>query len=91
MNIRESIQKEVAELKAYRDELKVQAHLGAAEAKESWQQLENKWPELERRLRAFEGGASEAVQRMADATKELMTEIRTGYKRLEKEVKKNAN
>jgi CHASE3 domain sensor protein len=91
MNIRDTIQKEVAELKTFRDELKVQAHLGAAEAKNTWLKLEAKWPELERRMQLLEDESSDAVQRMADATKDLMSEIRSGYNKLKKEVKRNAN
>jgi hypothetical protein len=83
MSILESIKKEVAELQRTRDELKVRAALGKAEAKDVWDRLESQvWPDVERKLQTLERHAGSAADDVASATKNLIEEIRTGYKKL---------
>jgi len=73
---------EVDELRKLRDELKVQAHLGKLEAKEAWDKLEDKWLELEGRLKNFGKESSESIKEVGEATTLLLSEIRDGYKRI---------
>lgn len=74
--------KEMAEVKRVRDELRLQAHLARAEAKDLWVRLENAWPRLESRLRDLERESGEAAEQLAKATKELLTELKDGYRSL---------
>jgi hypothetical protein len=81
MDIRESIKKEVTELRRVRDELK--AHLGAADARDAWDRLETQvWPEVEAKLSILERRAGEAKDDVAEATRSLIEEIKAGYKKI---------
>jgi hypothetical protein len=73
---------ELAELKRMRDELRLEAHLARAEAKDLWVRLENAWPRVEARLREFGRPTEESPEHLARATRELLTELRDGYRSL---------
>ena len=84
---------EVEDLRRVRDELRVQASLGKAEAKQRWEELEKHWDHFEARLKvvAREAGASaedigkaargagEAVGREA---RNILEELKRGYKHI---------
>ncbi len=70
---------ELESLERLRDELRLQIHLGKAEAKERWEELEQKYRDAEAKVRAV---ASEPIQEIADATRSLLDEIREGYQRI---------
>jgi uncharacterized coiled-coil DUF342 family protein len=84
MNVRETFNKEVQELRTLRDELAVQAHLGMSEAKDAWRNLEAKWPELENELHKLEDSSTDAIEK-------LVSEIRKGYDKLVREGKKGGD
>ena len=48
----------IGDLKRLRDELRVQAHLGKAEAKDAWSRLEASWPDIEEKLKVIESETS---------------------------------
>ena len=83
--LRDELHKEIDDLKRIRDELKVQAHLAKAEAKEIWQQLEATWPELKKNLAKIESLASESIDEVASATRTLIDSLRKGYERFRRE------
>ena len=71
-------------LKQRRDELNLQLHLGKAEAKELWQQTEEKWQRLRDQLEQIDNETGD-VAKDAGATAMLVAdEIRQGYERLRK-------
>lgn len=77
-------EEELQQLRRVRDELRVQAHLGKAEAVELWERLEHRFTEAEARAKALARRAEAPVQDVADAVRLLIDEVRSGYKTLRK-------
>jgi hypothetical protein len=70
------------DLKRQRQEIAVQIHLGKAEVKKEWQQLESKWEELKKQSGpALEvmGDSAKGVGAALDLARE---ELEKGYRRL---------
>ncbi len=65
-----------------RDELRVQLHLARAEARDEWDQLEDKWHHLHRTLEPVEEASVETLRELAAAARLLMEEIGDGYGRI---------
>ena len=80
--LRDRLQEDLNALRRMRDELRVQAHLGASEAKEAWERLEKKWAELEAKARLVAREAEEPIRDVGDAARKLIDEIRGGYEKL---------
>jgi CBS domain-containing membrane protein len=76
---------EFESLRRARDELRVQAHLGAAEARDLWDALEAKFREAEARVKLVLREAEHPAEDVGEAARELFGEIREGYRRLRKE------
>ncbi len=70
------------ELKKTRDELRVQAHLFKAEAKDQWEELEEKWNEARRDMAPALKAAKEASGNVGEANRLLLNEIKEGYKKI---------
>ena len=69
-------------LKQQRDAIKVQLHLGKAEAKQEWEELEKKLEHLRAKAQSV-GNETQAVsQDVFEAAKLLAEEIKTGYERI---------
>lgn len=70
-------------LKAKRDEMKLQMHLGSKEAKDEWGELEKKYHEFSRSAELDKSGegVSKALRLLGD-------ELRQGYERVHKALKK---
>ena len=71
-------------LRRARDELCVQIHLGAAEAKEAWEHMEKKWSEVEAKAKLVAREAQEPLRDVGEAGRMLLDEIRQGYERIRK-------
>lgn len=69
-------------LKKLRDELRVQLHLGKAEARERFEKLEKSWQHLEARLKVIREESGEELGQIREAAGLLVGEIRDGYKHL---------
>jgi hypothetical protein len=82
--IPEWLTREVAGLRQMRDEMKLQAHLGKADAKDAWEDVEKRWQHLEGRLRVLRDASKEEFAEVADAAKLLIEEIRRGYQHVKK-------
>lgn len=80
--LKETLDKEVEELRRVRDQLKVQAHLGKAEFKDAWARLEAHWPKVEEKLKKLESETSEFKDELLESAKDLVEEIRQGYLRM---------
>lgn len=78
----EKVNEEIEALKQVRDELRVRIHLGAAEARDAWDQLEHKWNELEAKAKQISREAERPIQEIGDAARLLAEEIREGYRRI---------
>lgn len=70
------------DLKQKRDELRLQMHLASKEAKDEWDELEEKMDELSEKAKLDETG-----QGVGKALGQLGHEIKLGYERLWKAVK----
>lgn len=78
----EKVQEDMDALRRARDELRVQIHLGAAEAKDLWDSMESKWRELESKAKHVVREAEEPLQEIGEAAKQLVEEIRDGYRKI---------
>lgn len=75
-------EEQLDELRRVRDELRVQLHLGRAEAGELWERLEHRFAEAEAHARAMARRAEGPLHEVADAARGLLDELRNGYRRL---------
>ena len=73
---------EIETLKQGRDELKVQVHLGAADARDAWAKVEKNWGHLEGRLKQVGQVGQESADEIEEAAKLLIEEIKAGYKHI---------
>jgi hypothetical protein len=69
----------IADLERERDELRLQAHLGRAEARDYLADAEAKLADLRQRAEAGRGAAREAADRIEEKAKALAAEIRTSF------------
>ena len=87
-NIKSILQRELDSLKRTRDELKVQLHLAAADAKDEFDKLETKWARVEAELNRIGAHAKEPLEDMAQGARGLADELRTGYERIRAQLKR---
>lgn len=74
----------LAKLKQGRDELNVRIHLGKAEAKDLWQETEDKWRHLRSQLDRIDNDTGDVAKDVGAAAMLFAEEIRQGYERLRK-------
>lgn len=72
------------ELRKARDELRVQLHLAAAEARDEWEVLEKKWVKFQDRAGEVGEATGEAAEDVGEALELVGEELRKGYKRIRK-------
>jgi len=80
----DALSREVDQLKTLRDELRVQIHLGKKEAEQVWSSAEKSWEHLEDRLRQIKRQSEEPLEKVADATRQLVHEIGEAYRTIKK-------
>lgn len=82
--IKEGIEETLDDLKQKREELAVQIKLGSMEARDEWEELEEKMQEMESKWHQFQQEAElgETAQGVGTAIKLLGAELKNGYKRL---------
>lgn len=71
-------------LKQQRDAIKVQLHLGKAEAKQEWEEMEKKLEHLRSKAKAVGNETQAASREVLEAAKLLADEIKQGYERIRK-------
>jgi len=81
---KEQIEEMVSTLKQLRDELKVQIHLGKAEAKDEWERLEEKWQQFKVHSRSVAEAAGESAKNVSSALEIVGEELKSGYDRIRK-------
>ena len=72
----------IAEIKQKRDELRLQMHLASKEAKDEWEELEEKMEEFTANAKLEETGEG-----IGKALGQLGNELKLGYERIRKAVK----
>ena len=80
--LRDLINEELDALRTLRDEFRVRAHLGKAEAREHWAKLESSWEHVEAKLEVLAQPSKESAEEVAEAAKLLVEEILDGTRRL---------
>ena len=81
-NPKDLIRRELETLQTTRDDLRVRLHLASSDMKDVWDNLERKWLELEDNAKQLANAPEPTAQKVADATRSLIAEIRNGYLRL---------
>ena len=78
----EKMESLVEKLQQERDELKLKMHLAKADAREEWEKLEERWAGAKARLGDASDEASEITEPVKEAARDLLEEIRQGYRRI---------
>ena len=86
-DISDKLEDLAATLKTERDQLRLQLHLLKAEAKDEWDEAEEKWHRLEPRLQKLKKGLTESGEDIGAATGQLAEEIAHAYRRLRDSVR----
>lgn len=76
------LNKLLGEIEQDRDELKLQAHLFKADAKDEWDKIEKKWHQLKSNSQHVGHETKEVSKDLFAATQLLGEEIKAGYKRI---------
>lgn len=76
------IHAEADELRALRDQLKVQIHLGAMDAQAAFEEAEKSWEHLEAKLALLARESRASAGDIGEAAKLLLGQIREGYRRV---------
>jgi hypothetical protein len=84
MFTREDLSAMTENLKTQRDELRVRLHLGAADARQEWEQLEEKWSQFETKARQVGAATAEVSKDVATAAEQLGQQLKAGYERIRK-------
>jgi CBS domain-containing protein len=80
--IERELERELAELRRVRDELRVRVHLAKSEVKQLWDGLERKLSKLESEAKRVSKRAEEPLGEIGAAARLLIDEIRDGYRRV---------
>ena len=83
-DVSDRLDKLVEAIKTERDELRVQMHLLKAEAREEWEDVEEKWGQLEPKLKKVKAGVVESGEDIGAASSQLAEEIGHAYQRIKK-------
>ena len=81
---KEELEVLIEKLKQQRDELNVQLHLGKAEAKELWQETEDKWRHLRSELDKMDEQTGDVTKDIGATAMLVAEEIKQGYERLKR-------
>ena len=84
--ITERLEKVLKELKTERDNLKVQLHLLNMDAKEEWNELENKYEIFKAKASIVADVAEDSAGDVAEALKLVGEELSEGYKRIRRSI-----
>ncbi len=87
-SVRDEFNQLVLRLKTQRDELRVKSHLFKLDVQDDWAALEKKWEQLNQKLLRAEKEGSAASREIGAAMKLLGEEIKAGYERVSKQLKK---
>jgi len=81
-DIQARINEEFENLRTLRDELKVRIHLGKAEARDKWDELEKDWQHVEGKIKVLGDETRESAKEVGEATEMLVSELKDAYRRL---------
>ena len=81
-----TLEEQFERLRTIRDELRVQLRLAAMDAKDSFEDAERHWAELEKRIRSVRSAGGDAVDDAIRISRGYVKEIRAVYERLRDKV-----
>jgi predicted nucleic acid-binding Zn-ribbon protein len=81
---RKQLERELDNMRGVRDELRVRLHLGGAELRDQWEDLERGWQHLEGRLKVLGNESDEVVSEIGETLHVLAEQLRSGYERIKK-------
>lgn len=81
---RRPIEEQLAALKRERDELALKIHLGKAEARAEWKELETRLEELEKRARPVAQAVGETASGVGASIELAADEIKKGFAKIRK-------
>lgn len=84
------VQEEYEKLKTRRDELRVQLDLGKKEVKDAWLVADQKWGELEKKVKLVRNLSKQTAGEVKQAADELVEEAREGISETLEEVSEGA-
>jgi CBS domain-containing protein len=76
------VEREVQDLRRLRDELKVRIHLGKAEARDRWEELERALHTLESKAKRTSRAAEEPLRKLEQDLRGLVKDLREGYQKI---------
>ena len=83
----DKIEEIISTLKQQRDELGLQIHLGAAEAKEEFDEAKQKLSEMSRNFDPVKDAAGESVENVFESLKLVGDEVKASFNRIKKSLK----
>ena len=84
---KDKIEEIIATLKQQRDELELQIHLGATEAKEEFDEAMSKLNEMTRDFEPVKDATEESVENVFESLKLVGEEIKVSFSRIKKSLK----
>lgn len=84
---KDKIEKIISTLKQQRDELGLQIHLGAAEAKEEFDEAIQKLNEMNRDFEPVKDAAEESAENVFESLKLVGDEVKASFNRIKKSLK----
>jgi hypothetical protein len=76
------LKEELDKLRATRDELRLQIHLGTAEARDRFAKLEKSWHHIEGQMKSLSAATQPDRERIQETARTLAQEIADGYRHL---------
>ena len=86
-DLEDKLEQWLKDLAQERDELRVQAHLLKAEARDEWDELEETWHHFEATLGRVGASAKESAGEIGAAAEQLSEELSQAYRRLKDALK----
>jgi SMC interacting uncharacterized protein involved in chromosome segregation len=84
MTLREKLARELEDLRATRDELRVRVHLGKLDAQDQWKQIEKQWQHVESKLKLAGETGRDVAEDIGEAASLAVEEMKEGYSKLRK-------
>ena len=82
MSLHEQLSKELEQLRAQRDDMRVRIHLAKLEARDLWDDMEKRWNHAETKLERLSDAGHEIAEDVARAAEEVVREMRDGYEKI---------
>ena len=86
-DLKDKLEQWKQDLATQRDEPKVQLHLLKAEARDEWDELEEKWQHFDATMGRIGDSAKESAEEIGAATEQLGEELAQAYRRLRDAIK----